>query len=474
MRDSEKFKGFDVIKDTIFLKKFSKENSNLKKLESMSQKIIDSNIKRQIEREISLMKWGLEGENNVYFELKNSLLPMICLHDIRIEVGDLNAQIDFLILTNKFFYIFETKHLVGDILINKEGDFIRITNDEFGFKKEEGMYNPVTQGERHSRILKKFFEINGLLNLEDFPIKSVAILANPKTILNKESAPNHIKDNIYRCDQIVHFLQREFSNNSYDIMISDSKLENIGLELLKHNSPIEYNYNAKYSINSDIVNDDEKNKVNKKSSVVELEPYKKTKENLVVKPEKTLEPEKSLEIKAKFSKYNSSDNLVLEKDELNSREKIESELREIRKLKAKELKIEAYKLFTNKQLNKLLNNMPKSLKDLRTLDIIPKKGYYHLGESIIKIINKHCEDDFNEECIIRNKLETYRRNKSRELSLPEYKIFTNSQLRDVLKLRPSNIKELYEVSGFNKYHIDNYGQDILNLIKSIRNSLCKV
>ena len=147
MRDSEKFKGFDVIKDTIFLKKFSKENSNLKKLESMSQKIIDSNIKRQIEREISLMKWGLEGENNVYFELKNSLLPMICLHDIRIEVGDLNAQIDFLILTNKFFYIFETKHLVGDILINKEGDFIRITNDEFGFKKEEGMYNPVTQGE---------------------------------------------------------------------------------------------------------------------------------------------------------------------------------------------------------------------------------------------------------------------------------------------------------------------------------------
>ena len=467
MRDSEKFKGFDVIKDTIFLKKFSKENSNLKKLESMSQKIIDSNIKRQIEREISLMKWGLEGENNVYFELKNSLLPMICLHDIRIEVGDLNAQIDFLILTNKFFYIFETKHLVGDILINKEGDFIRITNDEFGFKKEEGMYNPVTQGERHSRILKKFFEINGLLNLEDFPIKSVAILANPKTILNKESAPNHIKDNIYRCDQIVHFLQREFSNNSYDIMISDSKLENIGLELLKHNSPIEYNYNTKYSINTDIVKEEENKQVSKKSSVVELEPYKKTKENLVAKHEK------SLEIKAKFSKYNTADNLTSEKDNLNSREKIESELREIRKLKARELKIEAYKLFTNKQLNKLLNSMPKSLKDLSALDVLPKKGYYHLGESIVEIINKYDEDDSNEECIIRNKLETYRKNKSRELSIPEYKIFTNSQLRDILKLRPSNIKELYGISGFNKYHIENYGQDILNLIKSIRNSLCK-
>ena len=196
MRGSEKFKGFDNIKDTIFLKKFSKENANLKKLENMSLKIVDSNVKRQIEREISLIKWGLEGENNVYFELKNSLLPMICLHDIRIEVGDLNAQIDFLILTNKFFYIFETKHLVGDIVINKQGDFIRVTSDDYGLKREEGMYNPVTQGERHSRILKKFFEVNGFLNLEDFPIKSIAVLANPKTILNKENAPNHIKDNI--------------------------------------------------------------------------------------------------------------------------------------------------------------------------------------------------------------------------------------------------------------------------------------
>ena len=462
MRGSEKFKGFDNIKDTIFLKKFSKENANLKKLENMSLKIVDSNVKRQIEREISLIKWGLEGENNVYFELKNSLLPMICLHDIRIEVGDLNAQIDFLILTNKFFYIFETKHLVGDIVINKQGDFIRVTSDDYGLKREEGMYNPVTQGERHSRILKKFFEVNGFLNLEDFPIKSIAVLANPKTILNKENAPNHIKDNIYRCDQIVHFLQKEFSNESYDLMISDSKLESIGLGMIRYNKPVEYDYDAKYSISENILENNSKS-TSKKSSVIELKSYASNKEDYA------LNNDKPLEIKAKFSKYDDGKS-YFRKKELDIKE-VESKLREVRKAKAKELKIEAYKLFTNKQLAKVLDAMPKTLTDLKKLNVIPEKGYNSLGKAIVEIINEYNISDSSKKCIMKNKLETYRKNKSKELSIPEYMIFTNSQLRDILDLRPSDISDLYKISGFNEYRIEHYGEDVLDLINNRKSSL---
>ena len=248
MRGLEKFKGFDNIKDTIFLKDFNRENTNLKKLEQILLTVSNNDIKKQIEKEISLIKLGLEGENNVYFELKNSFLPMICMHDIRIQVGELFAQIDFLVLTNKFFYVFETKHLAGDVRINKEGDFIRVMNDEMGVRKEEGMYNPVTQGDRHSRILRKFLEVNNILNIDDFPIKSIAVLANPKTIIDKEEAPIHIKDNIYRCDQVVHFLQREFSNPEYNIMISDSKIQSIGSQILQSNVPLDYDYEYKYGL----------------------------------------------------------------------------------------------------------------------------------------------------------------------------------------------------------------------------------
>lgn len=491
MRNSEKFKGFDIIKDTIFLKKFNKENYNLKKLENMSTKVKDYNIKKQIDREISLMKWGLEGESSVYFELKNSLLPMICLHDIRIEVGDLNAQIDFLVLTNKFIYIFETKHLVGDITINEEGSFIRIINEN-GYKKEEGMYNPITQGERHSRILRKFFEVNNILkNIEDFPIKSIAILANPKTLLSKENAPSHIKDNIYRCDQIVHFLQKEFSNEEYEIMISDSKLESIGFQILKNNRPIEYNYEVKYGLNKSNYSGIKDNKFySKKSTVVELQNYignlSSSSSNDIYKTSNKIEDDEfiildtenhNISIEAKFSKYEPTTPIETRclVDFKEYRKKIESELRHIRKVRSKQLKIEAYKLFTNKQLDKILNCLPDTIEDLKILNIIPREGYLNVGEEIVGIIKKYTENidskynifvDKDYECILSNNLERYRTNKSQELNISEYKVFTNNQIRDIVKFKPLTISDLYKISGFDKYHVKNYGEDILNLINN--------
>lgn len=496
MRNSEKFKGFDIIKDTIFLKKFNKENYNLKKLENMSTKVKDYNIKKQIDREISLMKWGLEGESSVYFELKNSLLPMICLHDIRIEVGDLNAQIDFLILTNKFIYIFETKHLVGDITINEDGSFIRIINEN-GYKKEEGMYNPITQGERHSRILKKFFEVNNILkNVEDFPIKSVAVLANPKTVLSKENAPAHIKDNIYRCDQIVHFLQKEFSNQEYEIMISDSKLESIGYQILKSNCPIEYNYELKFGLNKSNYSGIEDNKsYSKKSTVVDLNDYKETSSNISSNSNcKTLNKQEvddfiildtlndNISIEAKFSKYEPT-NPIENRDLVDFKEqriKIESELRHLRKVRSKQLKVEAYKLFTNKQLDKILNCLPDNIEDLKILNVIPKGGYLNVGEEIVDVIKRYTENidskykvsvDKDYECILSNNLERYRTIKAQELKICDYKVFTNNQIRDLVKYKPLTISDLYKISGFDKTHVKNYGEDILNLINNKKSNL---
>lgn len=432
MSIKEKFKGFDMITDTLFLKDFTKENVNLQKLEEISKNISDWKTKKLIEKDISLLKWGIEGENNVYFELKNSFLPMICLHDIRIEVGDLSAQIDFLILTNKFFYIFETKHLVGDIRINKNGDFIRVTKDEHGNKKEEGMYNPVTQGERHARILKKFLESKNIFNIPDFPIKSIAILANPKTILDKENAPEHIKDNIYRNDQLVYFLQNEFRNDSFELMISDSKLNFISNEILENNKPLLFNYESKYKLKDD-------------------KEYKQFCKNKTPKDNNT---ELSNDIKND-----------------NSQDKLREKLKELRKSKAKELSLKAYELFTNKQLELILQHMPKTLVELNYLNILPKKGSLFLGSSIIETINYDVKNDkrndkfsnnYNE---LKKSLKSYRYNKAKSLSIAEYKIFTNKQLEELLKVKPCTISSFSEVSGFKKFHIDKYGAEIIEIIK---------
>lgn len=447
MRGLEKFKGFDNIKDTIFLKDFNRENTNLKKLEQILLTVSNNDIKKQIEKEISLIKLGLEGENNVYFELKNSFLPMICMHDIRIQVGELFAQIDFLVLTNKFFYVFETKHLAGDVRINKEGDFIRVMNDEMGVRKEEGMYNPVTQGDRHSRILRKFLEVNNILNIDDFPIKSIAVLANPKTIIDKEEAPIHIKDNIYRCDQVVHFLQREFSNPEYNIMISDSKIQSIGSQILQSNVPLDYDYEYKYGL---------KNTGSDKLAV------------------------KDFSSNTNHTNTN-ADTIILDYDD--SKKKMEEEIRKLRKRKSKELGIEAYKLFKNEQLDLLIKYRPKTLVELNKLNIISKNSSYHVGKEIVDIINKYSMD-FNtnvkkvvdgfsneKEVLLRVNLEKYRREKSENLLISEYKIFTNNQLEDIIKTLPANLSDLENISGFNDSHVKNFGEDIINIVNNQRKSL---
>lgn len=45
----------------------------------------NQNSKSLIENDIKRLKYGLVGENNIYYELKNSFMPMVCLHYIRIE-----------------------------------------------------------------------------------------------------------------------------------------------------------------------------------------------------------------------------------------------------------------------------------------------------------------------------------------------------------------------------------------------------
>ena len=53
----------------IFIKDFNKDNEQLKDLIELSNKVISSK-KELIDRDIAFLKYGLDGENNVSYELK--------------------------------------------------------------------------------------------------------------------------------------------------------------------------------------------------------------------------------------------------------------------------------------------------------------------------------------------------------------------------------------------------------------------
>lgn len=223
--------------------KIYKESSDakeyLKQLEELYARA-DGELKEKIQKDIKLARMGIEGEEKILFELKNSGMDMFVLHDIYIECGDLSAQIDFYVITPKIDFIIECKNLVGNIEINSKGEFIRTI--EYGKKKyREGIYSPITQNERHLLVIKnKMMEEAGLLKRAgintyfDVFHKSLVVLANPKTILNDRYAKKEIKEKVIRADQLIATMKR-LCNESREIPARRTQMEEAAAKMLGRN-----------------------------------------------------------------------------------------------------------------------------------------------------------------------------------------------------------------------------------------------
>ncbi|WP_417189550.1 NERD domain-containing protein [Agathobaculum sp.] len=196
----------------------AKESSNakeyLRQLEELAEKAAGENAKK-IAKEIAVVKAGIIGEDNILFELKNSGMDMVVLHDLYIEsVSGASAQIDFLVLTPKINFVLECKNLFGNIEINSKGDFIRTIRCGGRYYKE-GIYSPITQNQRHLQVLNECRNENhgkvmaALRNhwFSNF-FKGLIVLSNPKTIINDQDAPQEVKKQVVRADQLVETIKR--------------------------------------------------------------------------------------------------------------------------------------------------------------------------------------------------------------------------------------------------------------------------
>jgi len=138
-----------------FIKDYEDSNKIINELKSIADSIKEEAVQDQIKMDVIYIRAGDQGEKNVYYELKNSFIPMLILHNIVIQYDDYKAQMDYVLITSKFICILETKKLNGNITVNNNGDFTRsIVNKRGKAIKKEGMYSPISQNQRHVRILE--------------------------------------------------------------------------------------------------------------------------------------------------------------------------------------------------------------------------------------------------------------------------------------------------------------------------------
>lgn len=86
-----------------------------------------------------------------------------------------------------------------------------------------------------------------------------------------------------------------------------------------------------------------------------------------------------------------------------------------------------------------------------------------------KVVKYSAENDFlnSDEEQILNALKLWRSEKAREQNLPTYFIASNKELMSVAKYKPARKEELLKIKGFGKHKIENYGEEILEILESV-------
>lgn len=350
----------------IFIKGFEEENDQIVKLEELLSKPTIYDVDK-VKEDLKLYKIGMFGEKNVAYELKNSHMPILIIHNLQIEFEQLKAQIDYIVIGQKFLMIIECKNMIGDIEITSNGDFIRHYKNRNGrYYKKEGMYSPITQNERHIKIVKDVIRSENIIkdNILDEMVIHRIIIANPKTVINSKVAKKEIKEKIIKLDHLNSEIEKLNKSNDRHILIEE-KMRQIGSVLLKYNKEESTINLDKYIINSSKINDDDRNLEfeNKKQSVLEMQ-------------EKEIE--KKDEIKVSH-----------EENEPISEDALYKELKQYRYNKSREEKSKPYFVFTNESLEQIVSQKPKNRDALMKIKGISSVKCDKYGNDIINIVMEY-------------------------------------------------------------------------------------
>jgi len=318
-------------KDTVFYKVSCDLQTRYDALKQLATEYPDND---KLRTELSIVKRGLDGENEIAYQLKKASIGMYVLRDVKVKYEDLTAQIDYVIITPAYTYYIECKNLVGNITVTERGDFIRELTVN-GKKVKKGIYSPLRQVEAQREVIRKIWDaktstLKKLIASKDFNYyrRVLVVAANQSTILNVNRAPKDIKYKVMRADSLVRQIE-------YD---------------LKHRGSGEYSRSKR-----------------------DMEEIAQWYIDLSVKD--------NTDYYEFYKKKVCGGSNAPKADDLKKR------LTEFRKKRATELKIPLYYVFTNEELEQLIKTRPKTLAELEKSRILtPVKTKTH-GRQIISVIN---------------------------------------------------------------------------------------
>ncbi|MFJ5713860.1 nuclease-related domain-containing protein [Neobacillus sp. NPDC093127] len=180
-------------------------------LEALVRRLPLSHQKYQlIWEELGRRQAGYQGEKSLdyyYRELPNE--KYMILHDLNLQDGDYNCQIDTLLLTSEFALAIDVKHFAGKLIFDTENEqLIQIHNG-----KEKGFPYPIAQGERHQKYIKKLLAKH---HFPPVPVEYLVVISNGyASYVVTGNKAYKVKPRVCKADVFLNkmeLLEKQYSN----------------------------------------------------------------------------------------------------------------------------------------------------------------------------------------------------------------------------------------------------------------------
>lgn len=216
--------------------------------------------KKQIDREIKNIRSGIKGEEEAAYEMSVRFKDnknWFVIHDLRIEVDGLVAQIDHLII-NRFLeiYVCESKRFFEGIAINEQMEF-----SAFWGGKPYGIPSPIEQNKKHVAILEKLFKTKAVelpvrLGLSIKPKYITNVLVSKNSRISRPQKKSNELDSIVKNDQFISHIGKLIQNDNNPLtivkLVSADTVEKLAKDLVNQHKPIKFNWAAKFGLSDSL------------------------------------------------------------------------------------------------------------------------------------------------------------------------------------------------------------------------------
>jgi hypothetical protein len=212
--------------------------------------------RKRIEQEIAQIRSGEKAERDAAYDIElyfGRSDNWVTIHDLRIEIDGLAAQIDHLIINRLAeVWVCESKAFAEGVSVNEHGEWSRWWNG-----RQTGMPSPIEQNHRHIHLLERVFD-DGLIRapkrLGFVPMKprlrSLVLVSNNARIGRPRRHMNGI-DEIIKAEQLKTRLFDEFDKTpewKVATIIGKEGLAAFARELVGLHRPIASDWPARFGL----------------------------------------------------------------------------------------------------------------------------------------------------------------------------------------------------------------------------------